>query len=656
MCNECREEYENPNDRRFHAQPNACPNCGPHIELWDKNGTLLFKYHDAILRTAEAIRSGKIVGLKGVGGFQLLVDARNEESVKLLRMRKHREEKPFALMYPSLEDMKNDCEVSEMEERLLLSPESPIVLLKRNSTLQRFRDENNPDHLGSRTFAGLAPSIAPRNPYLGAMLPYTPLHYILMRELVFPVVATSGNISDEPICIDEYEALKKLSEIVDFFLVHDRSIERHVDDSVVRIMMDRIQVVRLARGYAPFPIELNSGLRTPYSGPILAVGGHLKNTIAINSGNNIFISQHIGDLSTQGSFNAFEKVTRDFQKLYDISPSKVVHDLHPDYLPTQVARKFQIEKVSVQHHFAHVASCMVDNKLSGEVLGVSWDGTGYGDDGTVWGGEFLKIDGASYQRVATLRSFRLPGGSVAVKEPRRTAVGLLHELFGEKLFSLNVEPIKAFDYETLTVLRKMLQTGLNSPITTSAGRLFDAVSSIVGLRQVVNFEGQGAMELEFALDGIDSNQVYNYRIIETEALDSGCKIQDTRSKKDHDPSYIVDWEQMIKEILFDKSIDVPTGLISAKYHNTLAAIIVHVAEKIGSEKVVLSGGCFQNKYLTERTIARLTEEGFKPYWHQRVPPNDGGISLGQLFIALNAGRKQEERNPRQEVTRKKLIT
>lgn len=608
MCGECRKEYEDPSDRRFHAQPNACLKCGPHVELWDKKGVPLSSHHDAILQSAEYIRGGKIVALKGIGGFQFLVDARNDDAVNLLRTRKHREEKPFALMYPSLAKLKHECEVSEVEERFLLSPEAPIVLLKRRgSTSRKF---SNRDKAGAVLESGalegleaseIALSVAPRNPYLGAMLPYTPLHHILLQELGFPVVATSGNISDEPICTDEHEAIEKLDGIADVFLVHDRPIERHVDDSVVRLMAGRAQIVRRARGYAPFPIEVEHAGHES----VLSVGGHLKNTIAVSSGNNIFVSQHIGDLSTPEAFKAFEKVAVDFQKLYEVSPGTIAHDLHPDYLSTQFARKWTNEKVGVQHHFAHVASCMAENKLSGEVLGVSWDGTGYGEDGTVWGGEFLRTDGTSYERVATFRSFRLPGSSASVKEPRRTAIGLLYQIFGEKLFQMEViEPIKAFDMRSLLILKRMLATGLNSPVTTSAGRLFDAVSSIVGLRQVVNFEGQGAMELEFALDGIGSKEVYDFEI-------AGDKGQEAEGRKYFEPTFIIDWEPMIRKVLFDKSDSVSVGLISARFHNTLVEMIVEIARRVGRDRVVVSGGCFQNKYLTERTISRLGEEGFR---------------------------------------------
>lgn len=621
MCGECRAEYNDPDNRRFHAQPNACPKCGPHLELWDSTGVVLATHHAALLQAAQSIRAGKIIALKGIGGFQLLVDAQNDDAVKRLRVRKHREEKPFALMFPSLQYAKGHCEVSELEERLLLSPEAPIVLLKRRRTLSRFKT--------------LTSLVAPRNPYIGVMLPYTPLHHILMQELGFPIVATSGNISDEPICIDEHEALQRLEGIADLFLIHDRPIERQVDDSVVRVTADRAQIVRRARGFAPFPIELHSEIRSPKSEVVLAVGGHLKNTIAVNSGSNVFISQHIGDLSTADAYHAFEKVTGDFKKLYAVSPAIIAHDIHPDYLSTQFAAKADCDKVGVQHHFAHVAACMAENDLDGRVLGISWDGTGYGEDGTIWGGEFLITDGSSYDRAATFRPFRLPGGTTSVKEPRRTALGLLYEIFGNAVFEMkDLAPVHAFDSGSLNVLNKMLESRLNSPLTTSAGRLFDAVASILGIRQVVNFEGQGAMELEFALDGTNTHETYEFVM-------EGGRRRETADGEYFDPVSVVNWEPMIKSILADLSGNMPVGMLSAKFHNTLSEFIVAVAKEVGEEKVVLTGGCFQNKYLSERTIRRLNEEGLRPYWHQRVPPNDGGISLGQIFVVLNRIRKQE---------------
>ncbi len=634
MCDECESEYHDPSNRRFHAQPNACPKCGPHLELWDNTGKVIATYDCAMVQTAEAIRAGKVVALKGLGGFQLLVDARNDEAVMLLRLRKHREEKPFAVMYPKLEQVKVDCEISDPVERLLVSPEAPIVLLKKkpeakskksggenSEAVRRFQNESRV------AFASVAPSVAPRNPYLGIMLPYSPLHLILMRQLGFPVVATSGNLSDEPICIDEDEALERLNRIADLFLVHDRPIERQVDDSVVRVMSNRTQIVRRARGFAPFPIEMQSAILDSQP-EVLAVGGHLKNTVAVNSVDNIFISQHIGDLSTAGAYHAFEKVTDDFKRLYEVSPKVIVHDLHPDYLSTQFAVKSGAETLGVQHHFAHIASCIAENQLEGRVLGISWDGTGYGEDGTIWGSEFLLTDGNSYERLATMRSFRLPGSNTSVKEPRRTALGVLFEVFGKEVFGMShLAPVRAFDSKSLPILRKMLESGLNSPLTTSAGRLFDAVSSIVGLRQIVDFEGQAAMELEFAADGANTGDAYSFEI-------KGDERQETRGRKYYKPALVIDWEPIIREILADKLKDVPVSMVSAKFHNSLSEIIVDVAKRTGEERVALSGGCFQNKYLTERTVRRLTEEGFKVYWHQRVPPNDGGISLGQMYVAL----------------------
>lgn len=626
MCDQCRAEYENPGDRRFHAQPNACPKCGPHVELWERTGTLVESLHGAILKGAELIRAGKIIALKGVGGFQLLADARNDEAVRNLRARKHREEKPFALMFPSLELVRRHCEVSRLEEKLLLSPEAPIVLLKRR-TLPRSRAACKPvDGTGLQGMTGLAESVAPRNPYLGIMLPYSPLHLILMREIGFPVVATSGNISDEPICTDEHEAVEKLGKIADLFLVHNRPIERQVDDSVVRVMAGRTQLVRRARGYAPFPI----GTDLTADPAVLAVGGHLKNTIAMNSGNNVFVSQHIGDLSTDGAYHAFDKAAADFRKLYDLKPAVIVHDLHPDYSSTRSALKMPGEKLAVQHHFAHVAACMAENRIEGPVLGVSWDGTGFGDDGNVWGGEFLLTDGISYERRAAFRTFRLPGSNASVKEPRRTAIGLLYEIFGESVFDMeNINPVRAFDSKTLTILKRMLERGFNSPFTTSAGRLFDAVSAIVGISSVVNFEGQGAMELEFAADDVETEVIYEFEIV--------------RNRNGTMPDIIVDWEPTVRAIVAEVASGLDAGQVAAKFHNTLTEIIVEVSKRIGEESVALTGGCFQNKYLTERTVARLTDEGFRPYWHQRVPTNDGGISLGQMFVALKRMSRCRER-------------
>src|SRR6266567_5629229 len=407
MCAECEHEYHDPLDRRFHAQPNACRRCGPQLQLWNDNGVVVSERDDALQQAADVVRSGKILALKGIGGFQLLVDARNEAAVSRLRTRKNREEKPLAVMYSSLDAVRMDCEVSDLEERLLLSPESPIVLLCRLSAI------HNHCQSGSDQSA-ICSAVAPRNPNLGVMLPYTPLHHLFMRELNFPVVATSGNLSDEPICIDERDARQRLRGIAAVFLVHNRPIVRHMDDSITRMMAGWELVLRRARGYAPLPVHLKTTLPT-----VLAVGAHLKNTVALSVGADVFISQHIGDLETEQAYRAFQRAAADLPKLYDAKIDIVACDMHPDYLSTNFATHLPIPAHPVQHHWAHVAACMAENEIEPPALGLAWDGTGYGLDGTIWGGEFLlaKSNGA-FERVTHFRQFRLLGGDRAIKEPR----------------------------------------------------------------------------------------------------------------------------------------------------------------------------------------------------------------------------------------------
>lgn len=600
MCEECRREYEDPLDRRFHAQPNACPDCGPGLELWAADGRVSAVRHNALLAAAQAIRHGRIVAAKGIGGFHLMVDARSESAVALLRERKRREEKPFALMYPSLERLSEDCEIGELEHRLLCSPESPIVLLRRK--------------YDSRS--EVCDRVAPGNPYLGAMLPYTPLHHVLMAELQFPVVATSGNLSDEPICTDEHEALLRLAGIADVFLVHDRPIVRHVDDSIVRVVLGRELVLRRARGFAPLPVQTEQG-----GEKILAVGAHQKNTIAASVEKLVFVSQHIGDLETVESYRAFKEVIASFGELYELKPGVIACDLHPDYVSTEYARKRSERVVGVQHHYAHALSCMAENGIEAPALAVSWDGSGYGPDGTIWGGEFLKIDECGFERAAHFRTFMLPGSEKAVREPRRVGLALLYEIFGQSAFVTEMNPIKAFATTELRSMMGILSHGINAPLTSSAGRLFDAVASIIGLRQKVRFEGQAAMELEFlateplkdepSLNGAPVNHPY------------AIGLRDG----------VVDWEPTVLEILRDSNSGVSAANIARRFHETLAAAMVLVAQSVGIEKVVLTGGCFQNKLLTELAVDRLRAAGFRPYWHQRVPPNDGGIALGQVVAA-----------------------
>ena len=596
------------------------------LDLWNESGQIIARKNEALPRAAAEIRTGKIIALKGIGGFQLIVDARNEAAVVRLRQRKHREEKPFALMLPTL-DLANDvCDISDLERRLLLSPEAPIVLAGRGRRARR-ESTDGPTVRPCQ----LAESLAPRNPNLGVMLPYTPLHHLLMRELEFPVVATSGNLSDEPICTDEADALKRLRGIADFFLVHNRPIVRHVDDSIVRVMVGRELVLRRARGYAPLPIRVQSRIENRESRIVLAVGAHLKNTVALSVGENIFVSQHIGDLETEQAYCAFKNAAADLPRLYDAKPALIACDLHPDYLSTKFAHELTAggNKLSeVQHHWAHIAACMAENEIEPPALGISWDGTGLGLDGTIWGGEFLLADRVGqvcnlpaeeegklqtcptlFTRIAHFRQFALPGGDAAIKEPRRSALGVMHEIFRSELWDQR-EFLSDFSESDIGLLRQMLERKVNAPITSSVGRLFDAVASLVGLRHRSSFEGQAAMELEFALlPGV--SDAYHFDLM------------------DGMPA-IIDWEPTIRGIASDLKRRTSVSVISAKFHNTLVETIVAVARKVGRPKVVLSGGCFQNKYLAERAIERLRQENFRPYWHQRIPPNDGGIALGQV--------------------------
>lgn len=601
MCPDCEREYRDPANRRFHAQPNACPQCGPKLEFWDWNGTPVGERDEALQAAATAIRSGQIVAMKGIGGFHLLADARDDAAIKTLRERKHREEKPFAVMYPRLFSVRCDCEVNEAEERLLGSPESPIVLLQRKP----------------HSRSGLSRLVAPHNPCIGAILPYTPLHHLLLEALDFPVVATSGNLSDEPICIDEREAIERLHGIADCFLVHNRPIVRHADDSIVRVVAGRELVLRRARGFAPLPVFCQRELP-----PVLAVGAHQKNTIAASVRTQIFVSQHIGDLETQEAYSAFDRVIGSFKKLYEFSPRAIACDLHPNYMSTEYAHRAGVATVEVQHHYAHVLACMAENELEPPVLGISWDGSGYGTDGTVWGGEFLWVNERGFERAAHLRTFGLPGSEKAVKEPRRSALGALHELFGEDVTRENGLPtLRAFTPTELKSIAGMLEHGLNCPRTSSAGRLFDAVASLLDVRQTVRFEGQAAMELEALASGIETDEQY--------------ALKTTRMGR----PIVLDWGPMIAGIRTDVHYGVAPAVIARKFHNTLVAMMLYAAKQVFADRngeeqrIALTGGCFQNKLLTELAIRRLTNAGYRVYWHQRLPPNDGGISVGQIMAA-----------------------
>jgi hydrogenase maturation protein HypF len=559
LCSACREEYENPANRRFHAQPNACPDCGPQLD-----GT--------VQDVAAALLRGEIVALKGIGGFQLLVDARQPAAVARLRQRKHRKEKPFALMMPSLEAAHQYCEISPAEVELLESQAAPIVLLE------------------PRPGTDIAWNVAHCSPYLGVMLPYSPLHHLLMKECPFPLIATSGNRGDEPIAIANDEAATRLKDIVDHFLMHNRRIVRACDDSVVRLTRGRAGILRRARGYAPLGIRVNCEIP-----PVLAVGGHLKNTVAIGVGQDVFLSQHIGDLETLEARQAFERAIDDLCRLYSFKPEAIVCDLHPDYASTHWAEKSGFPIIRVQHHQAHVAACAAENAIKGSYLGVSWDGTGFGLDGTIWGGEFFRVENNQYERIAHLRPFGLPGGDAAVREGWRSAASLLFEILGTDAVDSRVRP--------------MLARKINVVSTTSVGRLFDAVASITGVAHHNRFEGQAAMLLE--------NEVGALRTEEAYPLPGG------------------DWAPLISAVLADKNAGIRAPVIAARFHNGLIDWIVEVARHAGEKQIVLSGGVFQNRYLAERACAVLESRDFVVYIHRQVPPNDGGIALGQVM--MNSG-------------------
>ena len=634
MCTQCKAEYENPADRRFHAQPIACPKCGPHLELLDCAGNYIARGEDAITLAVDMVLEGCVLAIKGLGGFQLIVDATNTEAVARLRQRKHRPDRPFALMIPTLDEARRYCEVSEEEDKMLVSHRAPIVLLKKHAT----GPHSNPLRAPTEGWSGegiydIVEGIAPGNPYLGVMLPYTPLHYLLMDALGRPIVCTSGNISEDPMAISAEDAIARLGTIADVFLTHNRPIVRPVDDSIVRLGPCGFQVMRRARGFAPLPIHLKIAAPT-----ILAVGGHLKNTVALCLGSRVreirqhlptddtascmhpavVMSPHIGDLDNLLSVQVFQQAIKDLVDFFTVKPDVVACDLHPDYASTReaesLAAKWNVPLVRVQHHHAHVAAAMAEHALNGPVLGFAWDGTGYGSDGTIWGGEVLRCQGAEFTRVAHLRTFSLPGGDQAIRQPLRSALGAIYEILGDDAKQFAAEWFSSSEFN---VLMRMLAQGTNCPRTSSLGRLFDAVAALCGLPAIISFEGQAAMALEFSADMKEKSA---YPVVL-------CR--------DENQVLQADWEPMLREILADRAKNTPVGLIGARFHNALAEMAGDIAEYFGINNVVLSGGCFQNALLTERVYNRLHKAGFSVYLHKEVPPGDGGIALGQIYIASN---------------------
>jgi hydrogenase maturation protein HypF len=602
MCDRCRGEYRHPLDRRFHAQPNACPVCGPRVALHAADGTRL-DAADAITAVAAALRAGSIVAVKGIGGFHLMADACNGATLARLRARKHRPTKPLALMCASVEDARRLVDVPDDAAVLLAGPAAPIVLLKRRALRALAADQ-----------LAIDDAVAPGNPYLGVMLPSTPLHHLLLRAFDGPLVATSGNRADEPICTDETEAFTRLAGIADLFLVHDRPIERHVDDSVAAFIDGAPSLLRRARGFAPGPIPLERA-----APDLLAVGPHLKSTIALARGRQVFVSQHIGDLDTGEAQAALERTADDFVRLYQASPVAIVHDLHPDYASTRfaalLAASWGVPSLGVQHHHAHHAACMAENRVEDETLGLVWDGTGYGMDRTIWGGEFLLGDAHHVRRTAHLLPFRLPGGAAAVREPRRVAAALLAAALSPDAAAAHPVLNAAFPRNQLDMLLHMNATGLSSPVTTSAGRLFDGIAALLGLCDVATFEAEAAIRLEHVSDATERGA---YAV---------ALLDDGRGP------LLLDWRPLVAAAEHDRARGVSRALIAARVHNGMVQAISLIAQVVRCERVALSGGCFQNRLLAERAAEALRRRGFHVLQHRQVPAGDGGIAFGQIVIA-----------------------
>ena len=615
MCAECQQEYEDPTNRRFHAQPNACPVCGPRVRLLDKFGhELQAKQEDPIRRAARMLRGRAIVAIKGLGGYHLACDPFDATAVRTLRGRKVRQDKPFALMARDLEQVRELCSVTPEEEALLTSPQRPVALLER-------RDDS-----------GVAEEVAPRQKTLGVMLAYTPLHHLLLRDVGIPLVMTSGNNSDEPIAYKDDEAFEQLGEITDYFLVHDREIHMRTDDSVVRVACGEQYPVRRSRGYAPAPL----GVAESFGQHVLACGGELKNTFCATKDRHAFISHHIGDLENYETLRSFKEGIEHFCRLFDVKPEVVAYDLHPEYLSTKYARELEeagLPAVGVQHHHAHVASCLADNERLAEerAIGVALDGTGYGTDGAVWGGEFFEGSVAEgFARRAHLEYMPLPGGSAAIRQPWRMAVAQLVELYGlEDALKLPLPVIEQSGERDVRLVARLVERGLNTPATSSAGRLFDAVSAIVGLpgSRRTTYEGQAAIELELAAgDQMDAGYPFS---LKTEAV-----------------PWVIRTREILTGVVEDLLAGRSSAEVSAKFHRTMAEIVVAVCglvrEMDGVSAVALSGGTFQNMLLLAQTVELLEEKGFVVYTHRRVPANDGGLALGQAVLADRVFREKEE--------------
>jgi len=595
MCALCQAEYDDPANRRFHAQPNACPVCGPHVQLLDGNGQAA-DTKDPIGTVVDLLTQGRIVAIKGLGGFHLAVDAENEPAVARLRQRKHREEKPLALMAYDGDRIRRFAQLDDEEMAVLASPQRPILLLAKQSD------------------QALAPSVAPHNRYFGVMLPYAPLHYLLLEKTFAALVMTSANLSEEPIAIANHEAVERLTGIADAFLVHNRDIYLRCDDSIVRKTAGVTRFIRRARGYVPTPVFLN---HTPP--PVLACGAALKNTVCLTKEDRAFISQHIGDLENLATYGAFRDTIAHLQRILAITPQAIACDLHPDYLSTRYAtEQNDLPVIQVQHHHAHIVSAMAENHLDGRVIGLAFDGTGYGPDGTIWGGEVLLAEKGRYERAAFLNPLPMPGGAAAIKAPWRMAISYLYQAFGEGFRDLDLPFMAAVEPKQAEIMVAMMQQALNAPLTSSMGRLFDGIAALIGLRRTVVFEGQAAMELEM-IAAPEAATPYDFG---WQASDDGLRIPTA---------------PIIQGVVTDIRHGQSSAHISRRFHTTLVQLFTdlcsHLRRQNDLDRVVLSGGTFQNAILLEELSRSLMKRGFAVYAHRLVPPNDGGISLGQAVAA-----------------------
>ncbi|MBC8377413.1 MAG: carbamoyltransferase HypF [FCB group bacterium] len=596
LCKACHTEYQDPGDRRFHAQPNACPECGPHVWLTDQKGERI-ESTDPVSKTVELLLVGKILAIKGLGGFHLAVDACNADAVAQLRLAKGRDAKPLALMVRDLATAQTLVYLSQLEIETLGSIQAPILLCT------------------SKLDTNIAPNIAPGNDRLGIMLPYTPLHHLLLSGKLDTLVMTSANFSEEPICIDNDEALTRLADLADFFLLHNRDIYLRTDDSVVMELSGEIRPIRRSRGYAPRPIF------TRRKGPsILAVGGELKNVVGLSKDEKVFLSQHIGDLENLEAFEFFKMTIAHIQRIFEIEPELIVHDLHPEYLSTKWAKDQNIPLLGVQHHHAHLAACMAENSLEEPVIGIIMDGTGYGTDGTIWGGEFLVGDPTGFERKAHFEPMPLPGGEAAIRSPWRIGLGYLHQVFGT-----NLPDIPALKDHDIQPIIQMLNANINSPLTSSCGRLFDAVAALSGGRQEIRYEAQAAIEFMQAAGNRLGSDYSNFEFQQSESEQT---ISITNVMHD-----------LVQRIQAGKNIESISQWFHYSLIKTFTSISLELSRETGIKQLVLSGGVFQNNLLIEGLQTELNQAGLEVFTHAQVPTNDGGLALGQVIIGQNYLRK-----------------